>query len=324
MVFKACLEESHRRQKARRSLKTAHRLQSRIHANRASRAANRHRSWGAIATVVASLLISNAGAQEEDAHTPPLTIERICDLIALHAPVNGLPRDFLARLIWKESRFDADAVSPAGAEGIAQFMPGTAKLRGLDDSFDAEKAIPASAKYLGELKRGFGNLGLAAAAYNSGEARVSRWLSSGGFLPLETEDYVLDIMGEPADVFADAAHVGTVQPLDAKKGYDAACRAMPVTMAATIPMAGVHTKPWGVQVAGNFRRQAAIRQYQRMKARVSPLLADYEPVVSRVRSPIGRRGVYAVRIGVDNRADADIICQQLRGAGGSCVVMRNR
>jgi hypothetical protein len=95
-------------------------------------------------------------------------------------------------------------------------------------------------------------------------------------------------------------------------------------MSATIAMASVHTKPWGVQVAGNFRRDAAVRQYQRVKARVSPLLAGYEPVVSRVRSAIGRRGVYAVRIGVDDRANADFICQQLRGAGGSCVVMRNR
>ena len=76
-------------------------------------------------------------------------------------------------------------------------------MRGLDDSFDIEKAMPASAKYLGELKAGFGNLGLAAAAYNAGESRVSRWLASGGFLPLETEDYVLDIMGEPADNFTE-------------------------------------------------------------------------------------------------------------------------
>ncbi len=132
-----------------------------------------------------------------------MTIGRICHLIEVHADGHELPRDFFARLIWKESRFDPGAESPAGAEGIAQFMPGTAKLRGLADPFDVEQAIPASAKYLGELKRGFGNLGLAAAAYNAGEARVSRWLSSGGFLPLETEDYVLDIMGEPADNFAE-------------------------------------------------------------------------------------------------------------------------
>jgi hypothetical protein len=91
-----------------------------------------------------------------------------------------------------------------------------------------------------------------------------------------------------------------------------------------VAMAIVNIKPWGVQVAGNFRRAAAIKQWQRLKGRFSALLADYEPVVSRVRTPIGRRGIYAVRIGVENRANADIICQQLRGAGGSCIVVRNR
>lgn len=251
-------------------------------------------------------------------------VHEICNLIEKHADAEGLPKDFFARLIWKESRFDADAVSPAGAEGIAQFMPGTAKIRGLADSFDIDQAIPASAKYLSELKTGFGNLGLAAAAYNAGETRVSRWLSTGGFLPLETEDYVLDIMGEPADNFSNAAYAGTVHPLDAKRPFIEACRRLPVMLAATIPMASVHTKPWGVQVAGNFRRAAAIRQWQRVRGRFPALLKPYEPVVSRIRSPIGRRGVYAVRIGVDKRANADIICQQLRGAGGSCIVMRNR
>ena len=155
-----------------------------------------------------------------------VTTARICDLIDVHARLNGLPRDFFARLIWKESRFDPDAVSPAGAEGIAQFMPGTADMRGLADSFDIEQALPASARYLAELKAGFGNLGLAAAAYNAGESRVSRWLASGGFLPLETEDYVLDIMGEPADNFAEPGYAGTVRPLDPKQPFGEACRNM--------------------------------------------------------------------------------------------------
>jgi Transglycosylase SLT domain/SPOR domain len=254
----------------------------------------------------------------------PVTIGRICHLIEAHADSHNLPRDFFARLIWKESRFDPGAESPAGAEGIAQFMPGTARLRGLADPFDVEQAIPASAKYLDELKRGYGNLGLAAAAYNAGEARVSRWLSSGGFLPLETEDYVLDIMGEPADNFADLKHEGTVHPLDPKLEFGEACRSLPVIMAATVPMARINLKPWGIQVAGNFRRAAAIRQWQRTKGRFPALLAAYDPVVSRVRTPRGRRGVYAVRIGADNRAEADIICQRLRGAGGACIVLRNR
>jgi len=254
----------------------------------------------------------------------PVTIGRICALIETHAGRNQLPPEFFARLIWKESRFDPNAVSPAGAEGIAQFMPGTAAMRGLKNSFDIEQAISASAKYLGELKTGYGNLGLAAAAYNAGENRVSRWLSSGGFLPLETENYVLDIMGEPADNFADAAHVATIQPLDPTMKFGEACRKLPVLESAVIAMATINIKPWGIQVAGNFRRNVAIRQWQRIKGRYQALLADYEPVVSRVRSPLGRRGIYAVRIGVDDRTNADMICQQLRGAGGACIVIRNR
>lgn len=254
----------------------------------------------------------------------PVTIGRICTLIEREADRHGLPRDFFARLIFKESRFDPGAVSPAGAEGIAQFMPGTAAMRGLDDSFDIEKALPASAKYLGELTSKFGNLGLAAAAYNSGEGRVSRWLSSGGFLPLETENYVLDIMGEPADVFAEPSYAGTVQPLHPKVEFRKACRTLPVTMSAVIAMSTVHAKPWGIQVAGNVRRTAAIRQFNRVKARFPALFEGHDPVVSKARSARVPRGIYAVRIGADSRQEADKICARLREAGGACVVMRNR
>ncbi|WP_187968575.1 lytic transglycosylase domain-containing protein [Aquibium microcysteis] len=254
----------------------------------------------------------------------PVTVARICALIGAHADRNGLSRDFFARLIWKESRFDPNAVSPAGAEGIAQFMPGTAAMRGLDDSFDVAKAIPASAAYLAELAEGFGNLGLAAAAYNAGESRVSRWLSSGGFLPLETENYVLDILGAPADSFIGQAGPGDVPPLAEGKDFQEACEALPATRTATVPMSSVQLKPWGVQLAGHFRRDVAIRQYQRVKGRFPGLLAEHEPVVSRVRSPLGRRGIHAVRIGVDDRASADRICRELRAAGGSCIVLRNR
>ena len=285
------------------------------------------RAAAAIGLVALTLLGAPRHANAEPSTAlspPPVTPGRICDLIHYHAGLNGLPPDFLARLIWKESRFDPNAVSPAGAEGIAQFMPGTAKMRGLSDSFDIEQAIPASARYLAEMRAGFGNLGLAAAAYNAGEGRVSRWLASGGFLPLETEDYVLDIMGEPADNFTDIAHQGTILPLDAKRSFLEACRSLRTIMSETVAMSSIVTKPWGIQVAGNFRRAAAIRQWQRIQARFSTLLADHDPVVSRVRTPRGRRGVYAVRIGADKRAEADAICRDLRRAGGACIVMRNR
>ncbi|MER9444352.1 lytic transglycosylase domain-containing protein [Mesorhizobium sp. M0340] len=251
-------------------------------------------------------------------------IDRVCDLIETHADQNGLPRDFFARLIWKESRFDPNAVSPVGAEGIAQFMPGTAKMRGLANSFDIEQAIPASAKYLAEMKTGFGNLGLAAAAYNAGESRVTRWLNSGGFLPMETESYVLDVMGEPADRFTDAAYAGVIRPLDKKATFAAACRELPVIMSRTVPMSSINIEPWGVQVAGNFRRAAALNQWSNVKRRFPALLSGRDPVVSRVRTPIGRRGIYAVRIGADTKAKADDICQKLHSVGGACIVVRNR
>ena len=78
-------------------------------------------------------------------------------------------------------------------------MPGTASERGLIDPFDPASAIPASARFLNELKLRFGNLGLAAAAYNAGPTAVARWLAKKGSLPFETEDYVLAVTGHDAD-----------------------------------------------------------------------------------------------------------------------------
>ena len=255
---------------------------------------------------------------------PQVTVDRICTLISDNAKTYDIPPEFFARLIWKESRFDHNAVSPAGAEGIAQFMPATAKLMGLDDPYDIEKAIPASARHLSDLKKNLGNFPLAAAAYNAGEGRVWRWLSSGGFLPLETEDYVLDITGEPADNFASRNAAFTAKPLDAKLTFDDGCRKLPVIAFNTIAMSKIKSKPWGIQVAGNFRRSAAVNQYERVRRQFPGVLANHKPVVSRVRTAMGRRAIYAVRIGADSRGEANSICSALRSAGGACIVARNR
>ncbi|HUF86538.1 MAG TPA: lytic transglycosylase domain-containing protein [Thermohalobaculum sp.] len=114
-----------------------------------------------------------AQADPPEEASGPAGAERLCTLIERAAGRHGLPAPFLARLIWLESRFDARAVSPKGALGVAQFMPATAARRGLADPFDPDLAIPAAAAYLAELRAEFGNLGLAAAAYNSGESRVA-------------------------------------------------------------------------------------------------------------------------------------------------------
>ena len=279
-------------------------------------------AFGVPATLLATCLA--VSAQEAKPDDPAAKLPRICTLIEENAERNGLPAPFFARLIWKESRFDHLAVSPAGAEGVAQFMPGTAKARGLADSFDIEQAIPASAAYLAELQEGFGNLGLAAAAYNAGEARVSRWLNSGGFLPLETEDYVLDITGLSADSFVGHRGAVEVKPLDEKLSFRDACLKLPVMKTRTVAMAQIVRKPWAIQVAGTFRRAAAVNQWERMRRQVGGTVASAHIYVSRVRSPMGRRGIYAVRIGADSRSEADRICSQLRSRGGACVVLKNR
>ena len=101
-----------------------------------------------------------------DLHWPaqPPTVDDICRALEQGAAENALPVEFFARVIWQESRFDAHAVSPKGAAGIAQFMPATASGHGLADPFEPIEALRHSAAYLRELLDRFGNLGLAAAA----------------------------------------------------------------------------------------------------------------------------------------------------------------
>lgn len=99
----------------------------------------------------------------------------------------------LAAQLYAESRFNPNAVSPAGAQGIAQFMPATAGSVGLTDPFDPQAAILAQAKLMAQLIRRFGSVVKALAAYNAGPGAVSRY---GGVPPFpETQAYVARILG---------------------------------------------------------------------------------------------------------------------------------
>jgi soluble lytic murein transglycosylase-like protein len=99
----------------------------------------------------------------------------------------------LAAQLYVESNFNPFARSPAGALGIAQFMPATAATYGLEDPFDAGRAIDAQAHLMRDLLRGFGSVPLALAAYNAGSARVRDC----GCVPAiaETQAYVTNILG---------------------------------------------------------------------------------------------------------------------------------
>jgi hypothetical protein len=119
---------------------------------------------------------------------------RFHDAIAVASLRWNVPMALLAAQLYEESGFNPFARSPAGAEGIAQFMPGTAGAYGLADPFDPDRAIDAQAHLMSDLLRRFdGKVALALAAYNAGTAAVER---SGGIPAYtETRAYVTRILG---------------------------------------------------------------------------------------------------------------------------------
>ena len=112
----------------------------------------------------------------------------------------GLPEDLISAVIYTESRFQADAVSPKGAQGAMQIMPDTQKHLGLCDPYDAEANVMAGCAYLKEQLIAFGDLDLALAAYNAGPGNVKKY---GGIPPFsETVSYVRHVNARrthPAD-----------------------------------------------------------------------------------------------------------------------------
>lgn len=140
--------------------------------------------------------------------------DEVCDTLTKAAESNNLPVPFFISLLFQESRFEPGIVSSAGAQGVAQFMPETAASMGVKNPFDPLEAIPASARLLRNLVSQFGNLGLAAAAYNAGPRRIQDWLGKKGKLPDETKGYVKTITGRPAENWtaASAEHPGQRLP----------------------------------------------------------------------------------------------------------------
>ena len=282
--------------------------------------------WLATACVVLlAALSSTADAAPKD---PKPSVDEICRTLAQAAADNRLPEEFFTQLIWQESRFDPAAVSPAGAQGIAQFMPQTAATRGLTNAFDPLEALQESASYLSELRTTFhGNLGLAAAAYNAGPDQVEAWLAGRRSLPAETQAYVRIVTGYTAEAW-------TLKPppqLEASTAAAGAPTGARCVALATLMIGNAHRRvdltsspawgPWGVQLAGNWSEGRVLAHYERLRRKYPAILADRLPLILRARRP--ELPTFAVRVSEQSRSAANALCAKLRAAGGACVVFRN-
>ena len=254
----------------------------------------------------------------------------ICLLVESAARSNNLPVNFFVGVIWQESRFRADAVGPVTrrgerALGIAQFMPKTAAGRSLLDPFDPIQALPKSAEYLRELRQEFGNLGLAAAAYNAGPRRVRDWINGSGQMPAETRRYVLAITGRSVEHWSN-------DPPDANtKGIQELACEERVAMLKRTPNRFVSElahrvvlgaqQPWGAILAADRSRERIIERYAALQLRHAAVLAGRDPIVlERHRSPLPR---FQVRVGLETRSAADQLCARIQERHGDCVVLRN-
>jgi hypothetical protein len=252
------------------------------------------------------------------------TADDICHALEQSAAENALPVEFFARVIWQESRFDALAVSPKGAAGIAQFMPATASWHGLANPFNPIESLRHSAAYLRELLDRFGNLALAAAAYNAGPARVSAWLTSHRPLPGETRNYVALVTGWTADEWASSSppeKVDTTIP-----------QGVPCARLANLILApkqerqriAAYIPRWGVPLAAHLSESTAWAIYRDRLKRLGPLIGDREPMVLHKEIPgMGHAKRYIITIADDDRVPLDEICRKLIAADATCDVMRN-
>jgi Transglycosylase SLT domain len=257
------------------------------------------------------------------------SVDDICRTLAQAAAGNDLPEEFFTRLIWQESRFDPAAVSPAGAQGIAQFMPQTAAMRGLTNVFEPLQALRESASYLRELRTTFrGNLGLAAAAYNAGPGPVEAWLARRSLLPAETQAYVMIVTGYAAEAWASKSppqlEASAAPPSTPEMG--ARCAEIAKSMIERTRRrpdltANPAWGPWGVQLAGNWTEAGVLAAYERLRRKYVAVLGDRLPLVLNGRR---RAGVpFLVRVSEENRQAANALCAKLIAAGGNCSVFRN-
>ena len=191
--------------------------------------------------------------------------------------------------------------------------------------FDALEALQKSAEYLDDLRNRFGNLGLAAAAYNAGESGLQAFLKTGS-LPQETRNYVLDITAHPAEDWRDNPPAAIDLRLDGQSSFEDACIALAETRrlkALEFEAEGVWA-PWSAQLAGHFQKAVAVRLFLSTVRSLPEPLNKEKPLIQKERNrAFGTRPRYTARIGRPTRQEAEAVCIEVRKTGGACIVFKN-
>jgi len=265
-----------------------------------------------------------AAFADEAAPATDNALATLCGIVETAALEEGLPINFFTRLIWRESAFQPGAVSPTGAGGIAQFMPHTASERGLGDPFDPAAAIPASAKFLAELAQRFGNLGLAAAAYNAGPNAVADWVAGRGSMPMETQDYVLAITGYDIEEWRGDKHPASASPEPAEPCLTSVAKLRLGRGPEASPIVSGLFAPWGVQISASFSKGSALRAFARTQHDYYSVIGGMAPfVLGSVLRSRGTRPFYRVRLPAQTPSEAQKLCDRLQAVGGACAVVRS-
>ncbi len=204
----------------------------------------------------------------------------VCKLIERNAAERDLDPNFLARLLWKESRFEPGA---------------------------------------------FGNIGLAAVAYNGGENRAARFIARSGGLPYETQDYVASITGFEALRWRDnpPPEAELKLALDPDMAFRPACEKLAGDRKLREFMIQPKVFPWGVIVASHPSQSGAISQVARLNRSLRPILGDKQVGYVRKRLTGMPRAVYTAQVGWDSRREAAAFCNRFKQLGGRCIVLRN-
>jgi hypothetical protein len=255
-----------------------------------------------------------------------------CQAIETFAKDHGLDPGFFARLIWQESRFDPNALSHANAKGIAQFIPSTAYDRGLRDPYNPAEALEYSAELLSDLKRKYGNHGLAAVGYNGGERRADGLVAKTGGLAKETINYVKIITGLSAETWRDAPPKNHDFRLQKDKPFAQACHDLarkrklskyPKDLEEKA-LANSPRKKWGVQLAFGTTKAKALKMFKTRARRCKRTIGNETPdlIWQKARSsPKG--GYYMARLGRADRNSAWKLCRKIKAQGCICAVYKN-